>query len=215
MTEHPGSAYLGTQQIVDERCKRRTEARHRLRHRDIERPHHLTTFDPGSEGPSSDELHAGKLLGDPITPSRRSDPGIIEINPLDNRPLDKRVGTPQDPGGSCDLPGLSWWRGQDLNLRPSGYEPDELPNCSHPRRCGSQTLANDLADRNQESDPFRRQRSFIYCSTVRCFEVGRGDGAATVGKSRGTSMDTVSATGRIGDGTQVRVAGVAGTVTVI
>ena len=25
------------------------------------------------------------------------------------------------------------WRGQDLNLRPSGYEPDELPDCSTPR----------------------------------------------------------------------------------
>ena len=24
-------------------------------------------------------------------------------------------------------------RGQDLNLRPSGYEPDELPDCSIPR----------------------------------------------------------------------------------
>ena len=25
---------------------------------------------------------------------------------------------------------LSEWRGEDLNLRPSGYEPDELPDCS-------------------------------------------------------------------------------------
>lgn len=25
-------------------------------------------------------------------------------------------------------------RGQDLNLRPSGHEPDELPDCCHPAR---------------------------------------------------------------------------------
>lgn len=27
------------------------------------------------------------------------------------------------------------WRGQDLNLRPRGYEPRELPGCSTPRHC--------------------------------------------------------------------------------
>src|ERR1700733_11447714 len=31
-------------------------------------------------------------------------------------------------------PTRSWWRGEDLNLRPSGYEPDELPDFSTPRR---------------------------------------------------------------------------------
>jgi hypothetical protein len=27
----------------------------------------------------------------------------------------------------------SWLRGLDLNQGPSGYEPDELPDCSTPR----------------------------------------------------------------------------------
>ena len=30
---------------------------------------------------------------------------------------------------------LNWLRGPDLNRRPSGYEPDELPDCSIPRLC--------------------------------------------------------------------------------
>ena len=29
---------------------------------------------------------------------------------------------------------LIWLRGLDLNQRPSGYEPDELPGCSTPRQ---------------------------------------------------------------------------------
>ena len=42
--------------------------------------------------------------------------------------------------GSLENRGL-WWRGRDLNPRPPGYEPGELPNCSTPRRPVQSTQA--------------------------------------------------------------------------
>ncbi len=62
-----------------------------------------------------------------------SNPGPRNRTPLHH--AERRAGcTWKEPLGITKRP--LWLRGQDLNLGPSGYEPDELPDCSTPRQKG-------------------------------------------------------------------------------
>ncbi len=59
-----------------------------------------------------------------------------------------RTQTSKSPGNRLIPGACCWLRGLDLNQRPSGYEPDELPGCSTPRQC--------LGDRCLWREPLRR-----------------------------------------------------------
>jgi hypothetical protein len=72
------------------------------------------------------------------SPKEKTNGGGIFIagNHLRNTDLDradrtlKQKAVPFSGTAFCYI----WWRRLDLNQRPSGYEPDELPGCSTPRR---------------------------------------------------------------------------------
>ena len=91
---------------------------------------------------------------------------------------------PPEPGPASDAPirdqrvqGLKL-RGEDLNLRPSGYEPDELPDCSTPRHrspCGI-AKATRLSARTHRAVNASRERraAMVSCSASGSPFIGRG-----------------------------------------
>src|ERR1035441_7948867 len=60
--------------------------------------------------------------------------------------------------------GLNWLRGQDLNLGPSGYEPDELPGCSTPR-LGISNMSNTRSQR-KKFRPKSRMAEWPWCILI-------------------------------------------------
>ena len=71
----------------------------------------------------------------------------------------------------------NWWRGQDLNLRPSGYEPDEIPT-SPPRVIESERGCNVIAETSQHPIAKKNLRVCHYTFQALFHEVRQSKGAS-------------------------------------
>ncbi len=96
----------------------------------------------------------------------------LEVRSRDLLPTTRRAGKALlQKKGPRNFRSEARLRGQDLNLRPSGYEPDELPDCSTARQVGRNIVAARLLSRELHRQTVTAPRPDVFsrfsCS-LRC-----------------------------------------------
>ncbi len=85
------------------------------------------------EGPARSEPPTGPSLRYRSVREALASTPIARIVPDRPGRSGRRIRRARDIPGPRVFPSRSWLRGTDLNCRPLGYEPSELPDCSTPR----------------------------------------------------------------------------------